>query len=227
MNFSAKKVFFLLAFSALVLLGSQINFSSLLGVENQSFTLFQMVGPIAGVFLGPIFGAGAVLLAEAVNFVYAGKAIDLINIFRLTPMLFAAYYFGRHGKAKLKDLSTAVPIICMALFMLHPVGAQAWFYSLYWVIPVAAKFLPNRLFPKSLGATFTAHAIGSTLFLYTIPTAPELWVALIPVVAIERTMFALGISASYIVVNTALDRLASRIPAGILDVDKRYVFGKV
>ncbi len=226
MDFSSKKILFLLVFSALVLAGSQINFSPLLGIENQSFTLFQMVGPIAGASLGPIVGAASVLLAESVNFVYAGKAVSLINLLRLTPMLFAAYYFGRHGTAKLKDLSTAVPIVCMALFMLHPVGAQVWFYSLYWVIPVAAKFFPNRLFLKSLGATFTAHAVGSTLFLYSIPTAPQLWLALIPVVAVERTAFALGISGMYIAVNTLLSKLSSKLSSKVLNIDKRYVLGK-
>ena len=225
MNIPAKKIFFLLVFSALVLVGSQINFSPLLGIENQGFTLFQMVGPIAGIFLGPVIGAASVLFAESVNFVYAGKALNIVNLFRLTPMLFAAYYFGTHGRKKLKELSTAVPILCMALFMLHPVGAQVWFYSLYWVIPVAAKFFPERLLLKSLGATFTAHAVGSTLFLYTVPTLPELWVVLIPIVAVERIVFALGISGSYIAVNTVLSKVASGIPSSVLSIDKRYVLG--
>ncbi len=216
-----KRMIFLVLFAALVLIAKQINFSALVGADNQFFTLFQFFAPIAGSFLGPFIGAGAVLIAQTSEMFLFGKAFDFISLFRLTPMLLAAVYFGFYAKKKF-NFTAIVPLIAMALFMLHPVGQQVWFYSLYWLIPILAAVFTKRLFFRSLGATFTAHAIGSVVFLYTIPTVPELWLALIPIVAAERLAFALGISASFIGFNTVLARLENYIPDKVLSVDKRY-----
>ncbi len=76
---------------------------------------------------------------------------------------------------------------------MHPVGQVAWFYSLYWLIPVMLYALGSRsLFNESLGATFVQHAVGSVLWLYLVPTTSALWISLIPVVAVERLLCALG-----------------------------------
>jgi hypothetical protein len=74
----------------LVLIGSQLNFSPIIGADNQFFTLFQFFGPTAGAFLGPVVGAASVLLAEIVNFIFVGKTFSAVNLLRLTPMLLAA-----------------------------------------------------------------------------------------------------------------------------------------
>ncbi len=214
-----KQIFFILLFSILVLVGSQINFSAVLGTENQFFTLFQFFGPTAGAFLGPIVGAGSVLLAELINFVFVGKEFSIINVIRLTPMLFAAAYFGMGIKNR--KVVAAVPLLAMLAFWLHPVGQEAWFYALYWLIPIAATLKPN-LVGKSLGATFTAHAIGSVAFLYAVPTTAALWIGLIPIVALERGLFSLGIAVSYIALNTVMAKL--NLP--VFQVDPRYVLSK-
>ncbi len=214
---SPKQLFFILAFSLLVLVGSQLNFSPIIGADNQFFTMFQFFGPTAGAFLGPIVGAATVLLAELINFVFAGKAFTLINLAWLAPMLFAAAYFNGKGKR----LVAAVPLLAMVLFWMHPIGRQAWFYALYWLIPILATLKPN-LISRSLGATFTAHAIGSVAFLYAVPTTPALWIGLIPIVAFERGLFSLGIAASYVVLNTVMAKL--HLP--VFDVDPRYVISK-
>lgn len=219
--FTAKRIMFLALFSVLVLVAKQINFSLILGTENQAFTLFQFFGPIAGSFLGPFIGAGAVLIAQLADTILFGKTLTLINLLRLTPMLFAAIYFGFYSKKKF-NFTAVIPLIAMALFILHPVGQQAWYYSLFWLIPLIASVLKKNLFFRSLGATFTAHSIGSIAFLYSIPTTPELWILLIPVVAVERLAFALGISISFVAFTSVLAKLENHIPSGIISVDKRY-----
>lgn len=124
---SAKGLSFVLLFSAASLLASTINFSQVLGgAHNQTFTLFQFMGPIAGGFLGAGAGVLSVLLAQVISFVWLGKQVDLINVLRLLPMIFAALYFAKYSKGKLAQ--AAVPLACMALFIAHPVGAQAWVY---------------------------------------------------------------------------------------------------
>ncbi|MFH1394368.1 MAG: hypothetical protein ABII71_04575 [Candidatus Micrarchaeota archaeon] len=221
---SRKGLLFLALFTALALVGMQINFSSIIGQENQFFTLYQFFGPIAGGFLG-IFGGVAVLGAQIVDYVLVGKEITAINLLRLLPMVFAALYFGRNWLRGIKDiLGVAVPVLAMLAFWLHPTGQAAWIYALWWIIPVAAKFLPDNLVLRSLGATFTAHCIGSVVWLYTIPMPAEAWLALIPVVAFERGLFALGIAGSYVAFTNVLNTVDKAFHIGkYVNVEKRYL----
>jgi len=222
--FTRKRVIFLAIFFVLVLIAKKVNFSSVIGADNQFFTLYQFFAPTAGAFLGPIFGIFSVLLAQVGDFLIAGKEFGLINLLRLLPMLFAVYYFA----SKKRVVSAVIPAVCMFLFIIHPIGQQVWFFSLYWLIPIAGKLLPKnvpgQLFFRSFGATFTAHAIGSTLWLYTVPMEAGAWLSLIPVVAYERLLFGLGIAGSYVVFNTVLDYVADKwkIPTKVLFLEKKY-----
>jgi len=228
--FSKKRIIFLVLFIAMVFVGNRINFSALVGAKNQYFTLFQFFGPIAGSFLGSVFGVIAVLFAQLADFLLVGKAFSLINVIRLTPMLFAAYYFG----TKKKSLSIIVPLVAIAAFVLHPVGRQVWFYSLYWTIPIIVKILPKKysgnVLLKSLGATFTAHSVGGAAWIWSVPMTAEQWIMLIPVTAYERLLFAAGIAGSYVLVNTVLDKVIEKfrwkIPTDILHIDRNYLLSK-
>lgn len=221
--FSRKRILFLVLFSAMVFIGKRINFSAIVGAEKQYFTLFQFFGPVTGRFLGPVFGVIAVLGAQVADFLFAGKSFSLFSLIQLTPMVYAAYYFGKRKKS----LAMVIPIIAMGFWMLHPVGRQVWFFSLYWIIPIIVKFLPKKyadnLYLRSLGSTFTAHSVGSTAFLYAVPEMTAvMWIGLIPVVAIERFLFAGGISVSYLVLNAVLDKVSSKIaiPGEIIQISE-------
>ena len=224
--FTKKRDIFIVVFTVLVLFGKQINFSPLVGAENQFFTLFQFFGPIAGGFLGSFFGVIAVLFAQLIDFFVVGKEVTLINLLRLSPMLFAAYYFG----TKKKNLSIIVPIIAIGAFVLHPVGREVWFFSLFWLIPIIAKLLPqkysNSLISKSLGATFIAHAVGGAFWIWTVPMTAGQWIALIPIVIYERLLFAGGITISYVAFNALLDRILNvfkiKVPIDVLRIEKRF-----
>ena len=269
---TTKGVLFLLIFSVLVFVGDKINFSRLIGAQNQFFTLFQFFGPIAGAFLGPVVGVLSVLIAEVSSYLIAGKTLVwnyslMINILRLLPMLFAAWYFG----TKKDKISFIVPIIAIALFIAHPVGRQVWFFSLFWTIPILMKLFSKNLekaivnivliamaviayltspalrnlwvvvgfaailvlfnkfssiSAKSLGATFTAHAVGGAIWNYIVPMTPAAWIALIPIVIFERLLFAGGITISFIGINTLLDRLDTKTKAEYVNVDKKHVLFK-
>src|SRR3989344_7058516 len=80
-----KGLVFLLIFSILVFIGDRINFSRLVGADNQFFTLFQFFGPVAGAFLGPVVGVLSVLIAEVASKIYTHAAWDIITILRLLP----------------------------------------------------------------------------------------------------------------------------------------------
>lgn len=215
---------FVMLFTALVLIADSINFAPILGADpaqKQSFTLFQFMGPIAGGFLGAGAGVLSVLLAEIVSFIWLSKEANALNLLRLLPMLFAALYFAKYSRNRL--FGAFVPLACMALFIIHPIGGQAWYYSLYWLVPGIALLLPEHLFLRSLGATMTAHSIGSVIWLYSVPTTAEFWVALIPVVAVERLLFALGIAGSYAALNTIFSHVKRIAKSGFVMIDGRYV----
>jgi hypothetical protein len=222
--FSPRGIAFLGLFALLAFIGLRLNVFALQGVTGQSFTLFEFFGPMAGGFLG-LAGVAAVGIAKLAAAMLGGTQLSIIDVIKLTPMMFGAYYFWKNGAKALDDkITIIIPLLAMAAFWLNPVGQQAWFYALYWTVPILVKFLPDRLFLRSLGATFTAHAVGSVLFLYTIPTVPMLWVGLIPVVAIERTMFALGITASYLVFTNVLNAVDGVLDIGRnINVERRYV----
>ena len=226
-----KKYLFVVLFIALVFIGKKINFSPLVGAENQFFTLFQFFGPIAGSFLGPLFGAISVLGAELIDFFVVGKGMSAVNLLRLTPMIFAAYYFGMKRKYSVGIL---VPLLAIGLFVLHPVGREVWFFSLYWLIPIVISVLPatysQNLVLKSFGATFTAHAVGGALWVWTVPMTAAAWVTLIPIVAFERSLFALGIAGSYIAVNSVLDYVVEKfkvaLPSSVLFLNEKWALLK-
>ena len=143
---TTKGLLFLLIFSVLVFVGDRINFSKLVGAENQFFTLFQFFGPVAGAFLGPVVGVLSVLIAEVSSYLILGKTFTLINVLRLLPMLFAAWYFG----TKKDKISFLIPAAAIVLFIAHPVGRQVWFFSLFWTIPIIIKILPKKYSEKLL-----------------------------------------------------------------------------
>ena len=207
-----RKALFLVAFTVLALLAYQLKFSTILGVPSQSFSFFQFLGPIgAGLFSVPL-GVASVLVVEIANFALSGQTLDAMTFIRFFPMAFAAVYFGFHlkegkGDTRLRHRAILlVPIACMALFVLHPEGRAAWFYSLFWVIPpVAALWFERSLIARALGATFTAHAVGSVAFLWAFNIPAATWATLVPITAVERGVFALGIAASVVAFSTALD----------------------
>jgi hypothetical protein len=142
-------------------------------------------------------------------------------------MLFAAYYFG----TKKKTLSSIIPLISIAFFVFHPIGRQVWFYSLYWTIPVIINILPKKYsektFLKSLGATLTAHSVGSAAWIWTVPMTAAQWVTLVPITGFERLMFALGITISYkgmnLLLNSLITKFKWKIPNDVLRLEKRHI----
>ncbi len=224
--FSKKGMIFTALFTILALVGMGINFSALVGADNQFFTLFQFFGPVAGGFIG-MYGILAVAVAQLVSFVLVGKQFDLLNIARLFPMLFAVYYFSQHKKLGMNDkLSIAIPVLAIAAFWLNPVGREAWYFALFWTIPLIVKFLPDNLVFRSLGSTFTAHAVGGAIWAWTVPMTAAGWALLIPVVIFERSLFTLGIAGSYVVLTNvvnAIDKATDWRLAEFLNIEQKYV----
>lgn len=215
-----EKIYFVIIFTILSLLAFQVPISKIIG-SSQSFTLFELLAPIGGMFLGPIFGGLSAFVVRLLNVIIFKQNLDLLTIIRFLPAIMAAVYFGLKGK----KVAIIFPI-CIILFLLNPIGRQAWLYPLIWLVPFAATFFRKRLILNSFGATFISHAIGSTIFLYTFGLTPQIWMSLIPVVFIERGIFTAGIWVSYILINTVLNKLSKISFAKKIEkfVNKDYVF---
>lgn len=83
-------------------------------------------------------------------------------------------------------------------FIAHPVGFWAAPYACYWLIPITLYFVQNKsVFLQALCSTLIAHAVGSVIWIYSVPMSVFDWYRLIPVVAVERFAFALGMVVVY------------------------------
>ena len=181
-----------------------LKISFLVGTQMASFSLAHCLVPLIGLVTG---GIGA-LAFFSLRTLFAFGALTSFSSLLLAchlPTLASALYLAAFNKShysistRKKILLASIAVSCMILFNLHPVGAVAGLYSLFWLIPLASLALPHQnLFIHMLGSTFTAHAVGSVIWLYAglVPN-PETWLALIPVVVLERILFASGMFVGY------------------------------
>lgn len=204
MNPNTSKLVFLALFTLAGLGALQIPIAKLAGAK-AAFTLFDLFAPVAGGFLGSIFGAISVFAMQLGNAIIHGS-YDTASLIRLFPMVAATLYFGNKG-----SLNWIVPLCAIIVFNLHPIGRTVWFFSLFWTIPIVCFFLRERfIFARALGATFSAHAVGGALWIHAFGLPASVWISLIPVVMMERFVFAAGIVASYYAVNHLMFFLKSR-----------------
>ena len=220
----SKKIIYLCLFVGLGFILLQIPFTNIIG-SDQKFSIFDFFAPTVGMFLTSIWGAVSVILVKLINALVNGQSLDTATIIRFFPLALAALYFGAK---KSKYLVALIPVACMALFIMHPEGRGAWFYSLYWLIPLATVFSKKSLVMNSLGATFSAHALGSVAFLYSFNLPSEVWIALIPIVFLERMLFTAGIALSYVTLNTLASKIVSNLNSQSLKkmVNPNYVFSR-
>jgi hypothetical protein len=219
--FSRRNLIFIGIFAVLGLIAMQFSVNVLVG-SKVNLTFFDMIGPMASGFIGTIPGIISVALMQIANFfLHGADVVDAGTVIRWFPMLFAAWYFGRKTQ-----FNWIIPALAMVAFNLHPIGRSAWQYSLFWLIPIACYFWRDRfILARTLGTTFTAHAVGSTLWVWVFGLTKEVWLGLIPVVMIERGMFAIGMAVGYLVLNNVLNVLVNKkvVPfAGL--VNKRFVW---
>ena len=198
MNKSTKRKILFVAIFVLIGFGAmQVPFSQLVGAENVRFNLFDFYGPIAGGFVGSSLGLITVAVMQVLGWAFKGFPTETAALIRLLPMLFAVLYFAKRSK-----ITLAVPIIAIIAFWLHPEGRQAWYFALYWTVPILMYFLHDKyLFARALGSTFTAHSVGGALWLYGFNMKAAIWLSLIPLVWKERMLMAAGITLTYIAFN--------------------------
>lgn len=167
---------------------SLIKISFLVGSQMVFFSGINVMVPLSGAF-GGVIGSGMMFLVRQLLHLMFFKTLSLSFLALCVPGLFASLYWTTQHYA----IRLLLPLACMVLFVMHPVGAQAFVYSLYWLIPVVLYFVPRRsLFLHAVGSTFVAHAVGSVIWIYTVPMTAGMFLGLMPIVPLERAIFALG-----------------------------------
>jgi hypothetical protein len=179
-----KKYISFIATAATIFLAHLLPFSWLVGSAGSFFSWSTMVSPVIAQHMG--FAWLTIFILFSKKLTWATLAISCLKrlpLFAAGWVYTCTSWFGY----------IFLPLVCMTLFIAHPVGSQAALYTSYWFIPVALYFGPRNLYTRALAAVFVAHALGSVIWLYTGTISADTWNSLIPVVAWERLFMACGI----------------------------------
>lgn len=165
--------------------------SYILGSQAAFFTTSQFVGPLIGFWGGVIGSVIACLLRTGISWYALGLSVALAYHI---PTLCGALYIA--SNSRMYKIMGA--LLAITIFITHPVGSQAYYYSFYWFIPVLIALSNTRsIFLLNLGSTFMTHAVGSIIWLYTHALTATDWQLLCAVVWYERLLLALGMTVVY------------------------------
>lgn len=161
----------------------------IIGSSHAFFSLANSLSPAIGT-IGGIRASIGVFLVRTLITISATSYQNFLLVYHIPTFCGALYY-------KRNPFFTSFLIVsCFVAFLANPIGWQAGLYTLYWIIPIATTLVPHKsIFLDALGSTFTVHAVGSVFWLYTHPAMTSTtWLALIPLVAAERLVFASGMA---------------------------------
>lgn len=186
----------IVAFSILELL-SNLKVQSLIGAKSLFFSASYLVGPVFGALLGMGTFVGLLGVRRIIHSLIMGTTFVGLQSLYLPTIAASAYWNYTNVWIR-----CVLPAVCMVAFIAHPVGFQSYWYASYWFIPLVLYAIkPQGTFFTALGATYVQHAVGSVIWLYTVPTVPALWNALIPVVFFERLLYAAAMTLIMVSIN--------------------------
>jgi len=182
----------ILFFSVLARCLSLFKISFVVGSSATFFSLSGIGLPLAGIGrAGTLVATGVALTHLAFKICFAGVWPSL----HLLAFIIPGWCAGLYWASRSAWIRVGIPLLCFALFTLHPVGFWATPYALYWLVPIILFYTGySTIFATALGSTFTAHAVGSVIWLYTMPMTVGNWYMLIPVVIAERLFYAIGMT---------------------------------
>lgn len=210
------KFLVLVSFLLLFLFSALLKISFGLGSYKFFFTGINFILPL----LGSFFSIFSSMLIIPIFFIFKKITLDgalTLGIPTLVATLNWSNFFNLNNNKIIKKeffsflLNVILPLLAIILFIVHPVGKDAYLYSFYWFIPVIIYFVQklknnNSIFLIALASTFLAHAVGSIIWLYSINMSSLQWLSLIPIVAVERLIFACGMSVNYLLFKKFIEK---------------------
>ena len=172
-----------------------------------TFSVNAALIPLAGIFFGPVAGA----LCAAIG-TFIGQLIAPHTVF-FGPLQFLIPTLGAMSAGFAMKKKWYVPLLLTLLFAaawyLVPLGRGAWFQPAVWLLGIVACLIgwfvasdwigsDSRIkmfigvFLAAMAGTMVDHAFGSLWALLQFQLPPEVWLAVLPLAPMERTLFALG-----------------------------------
>jgi len=173
---------------------ASIKMGHLIGSRFAFFSTASLLAPLAAL-LGGLPGIAGVILGK--QLLTAGTVagnLSSLSVYHI-PTVCASLYAtalwaqGRSARPLVRFTFALIPLVAMLLFLSDEQGAAAGAYTLFWLIPMISALVPHANgWLHALATTFTAHAVGSVLWMYTHTMTTELWLGLIPIVCYERLL---------------------------------------
>jgi len=195
----------------------------IVGSRMTFFSGATLLTPLAGYYGGALGSLSAYLFRIFQSYLISPQLGYKYYLVYHIPGFCAALYLSlSQSSSKGKYLiGCFLPLLCMALFISDAIGSQAWWYSLYWFIPVSITlFSFQSRFTQLLATTFIAHSVGSMVSLFTKPLSVVEWQYLVGVVWYERLLYVLGM---YVVIE-AVEYVSARL--GILTEKAHALLGR-
>ncbi len=187
-----KKACFYLVYTLFLTLVSFLKLSCIEGTKFAFFSLSSCIAPISGFFLGTM--GNSLIFSMRTLITLSLKGLGIASLCAHMPTLGGTLYLTTQWRV----IRMGIPLLCILLFIAHPVGRVIWFYPVYWLPPVLMGYtVPRSIFLRSLASTLTAHAIGSVIWLYSHSTDAFFWHTLFSIVWIERLIIALCMTGAY------------------------------
>ena len=188
--------------------------SFIVGSKMAFFSVAHCFIPLVGKYGGSQTSLVYFVMRTLLKVIMTHSFSFLILVYHI-PSFFQSLYFSliapqsnNQASTITKLMMSALCLLSMGLFIIHPVGQKAFMYSLFWLFPAVTPFIQTRnLFIHALASTFVAHAVGSVFWIYTNPMTPEVWIGLIPIVCVERLLFTVGIVILSKIYDSALSWL--------------------
>lgn len=179
------------------------------------FSAVSMISPLTGYFAGNIGSIGYIIFRVVWRVFFSSAPFGISWLINTVPGWCSTMFWVIPQFVG----SVLIPFTAICLFIVHPIGGQAFVYALLWVIPIFLYIsrytkinIADTFFAQALCATFVAHSVGSVMFLYGMPAMkPEVWILLTPIALAERLCFAFGITLARLVVIHVVE--VSKMPA--------------
>jgi len=194
---SRNQAYHSIGYAAFISLISKLKISFIIGSKMAFFGASHCISPLIGYYSGATT-TFLTFFMRTIIFALMSTSLPITSLFYHIPTLCASLYFATYTSTnnilRNRLAMATIPILCFMLFYLHPIGNQALAYTFFWLIPLLSLLITHKnIFIHALASTFIAHAVGSVIWIYTIgPKTAAAWLALIPIVIIERVLFASG-----------------------------------
>lgn len=166
-------------------------------ISNHIWTFFSASGcikPLIGAF-GGSFAASVFFVINLLTLFFVKNPFSLHLLAHHIPGFCAALSWTMQKKS----FRALFFVFSAVLFLVHPVGCRAGVYVFLWCIPTFLCIMNRRhtIFFEAVISTYIAHAVGSVIWIYTVPSQAGEWIALIPLAFFERLFFAMSMTCMY------------------------------